>query len=256
MSSVLLFAYSIEEALRISSDLGYDGIELWHFHLLKTGEDHKQIGRLARQFNQELSVHALSWDLNFTSALPEIRRASLDMLSSSVRLAREVGSARVIIHPGRITVPHDSPDRYWEYLVDGVTCLADAAQKYQIEISTEIMEPIPGEFFIAPEDAATLLDRVNRSNLSITFDGAHVPWLQDPLEALRKTPGVKHIHISDVNETKFHLPLGQGKRDFAPLLSYAVDHIPGLIVALEGIEYQRTTVLAVENKAYFDRISA
>ncbi len=40
-SSTLLFAYQLEEVLNIAKRLGYDGVEIWHFHLIKTGEVEK-----------------------------------------------------------------------------------------------------------------------------------------------------------------------------------------------------------------------
>lgn len=252
-SSVLLYAYSLEETLTISRKIGYDGVELWHIHLLNTGEDPAAVGRKAADLGLELSVHALSWDLNFTSALPEIREASLRLLESSLNTAAALGAPRVIVHPGHMTDSTGGVDRYWEYLVSGVTRLADAAARKGLELSVEIMEPIAKEFFIAPEDAARLLERVNRENLTITFDAAHVPFNQDPLELFRRTPGVRHLHLSDAHESKFHLPLGEGKRDFLPLLRYAQQVDPGMIVALEGIEYRRTTLLAEQNYQYFTR---
>ena len=82
-SSVLMYAYPLSEIIPLANHLGYDGIEVWHFHLLQTGEKAVDVARVARQHNMYLSVHALSWDLNYTSRLESVREASLQALKAA-----------------------------------------------------------------------------------------------------------------------------------------------------------------------------
>lgn len=253
-SSVLLYAYRLEEAFKIARDLGYDGVEVWHYHLAQTGEPAPALRRLARQLDLSLSVHALSWDLNFTSMLPESREASLRLLETSIDAAAELEAGPVVVHPGRITAPGESAEHYWPLLVEGVARLAHYAASRGLTVSLELMEHIPREFFIMPEDTDRLIKEVNAPNLSITFDAAHVPWQEEPLAYLKRMSGVEHIHLSDANEQQFHLALGHGKRDFFSLLRYLRDQLD-VPVAIEGrIEYERTSALAAQNKAMFDSL--
>ena len=253
-SSVLLYAYRMDELFQIIRDLGYDGVEIWHYHLRQTGETPAELRRLARQLDLSLSVHALSWDLNFTSALPEIRETSLRLLEESIAVAAELEAEPVIVHSGRVTAPGDTAEYYWPLLVEGVARLARYAARHGVTVSVELMEHIPREFFILPEDTERLINEVNAPNVSITFDAAHVPWEQEPLAYLIRMSGVQHVHLSDANEQQFHLTLGQGKRDFTSLMRYLRDHL-NVPVAIEGrIEYERSTALAAHNKAMFDSL--
>lgn len=252
-SSVLLYAYRMEELFHIAHELGYDGVEVWHYHLLKTDEQPADLRQLARQLDLSLSVHALSWDLNFTSKLPDIREESLRLLEKSIELADELEAQPVVIHPGHITAPGDNAERYWPSLVEGVARLSHHAATYGTTVSIELMEHLPKEFFIMPEDTERLIKSVNASNLSITFDAAHVPWEQDPLDYLKRISQVGHVHLSDADEKRRHLALGQGKRDFSPLARYLHDHLT-VAVAIEGMEYSRTTMLATRNKAAFEAL--
>lgn len=253
-SSVLLYAYRLEEAFKIARDLGYDGVEVWHYHLRQTGESPAWLGRLARELELSLSVHALSWDLNFTSMLPESREISLRLLEAGIDAAAELEAGPVVVHPGRITAPNDSAGRYWPLLVEGVGRLAHYAAGRGLTVSLELMEHIPREFFIMPEDTGRLLKEVNAPNLSITYDAAHVPWQEEPLAYLKRMSGVGHIHLSDADERQFHLALGQGKRNFTALMRYLRDQL-NVPVAIEGrIEYERSTALAAQNKAIFDSL--
>ena len=253
-SSVLLYAYRLDELFQTIHNLGYDGVEIWHYHLRQTGESPAELRRLARQLDLSLSVHAVSWDLNFTSALPEIRETSLRLLEESIAVAAELEAEPVIVHPGRITAPGDTAGYYWPLLVEGVTRLARYAASHGITVSVELMEHIPKEFFIIPEDTERLIKEVNAPNVSITFDAAHVPWKQEPLAYLKRMSGVQHIHLSDADEQRFHLPLGHGQRDFRSLMRYLCDHFD-VPVAIEGrIESERSTAVAAHNKAMFDRL--
>ena len=149
-SSVLLYAYRIEEVFRIAHDLGYDGVEIWHYHLRRTGESPADLLRLARQLDLSLSVHAMSWDLNFTSSLPGIREESLRTLEESIEMTASLEAHPVIVHPGRITVPGDSAEYYRTLLVDGVNRLTRHASGYGVNVSVEVMEHFSREFFVTP----------------------------------------------------------------------------------------------------------
>ena len=50
LSSPLLFAYPMEEVFQIAHKLGYEGVEVWHFQLLKTKEDPRRLQKIGRGF--------------------------------------------------------------------------------------------------------------------------------------------------------------------------------------------------------------
>jgi sugar phosphate isomerase/epimerase len=176
------------------------------------------------------------------------------LLEAGINAAAELGAGPVIVHPGRITAPGEIAGPYWPLLVEGVARLVHYAAGRGLTVSLEVMEHIPREFFIRPEDTGRLIKEVNAPNLSITFDAAHVPWPEEPLAYLKRMSGVRHIHLSDANEQQFHLALGQGKRDFTSLMRYLRDQLD-VPVAIEGrLEFERTTTLAAQNKAVFDNL--
>lgn len=247
-SSTLLFGYQLDEVFSIAKRLNYDGVEVWHFHLIKTGEEKKsaELCELAQQLGLSLSLHALSWDLNFTSKVDQIRESSLKILEQSIDIAAELNANPVVVHPGRITIPGDSSEESWQFLVEGVKRLTSHAERKGLNIALELMEHIPKEFFIAPEDANKILDEVDASNLGITFDAAHVPLDDDPLDYISRINNVMHVHLSDLTPQKRHIALNTGDRDYTDLIKYIIDNMR-VDVAIEGMEYQRSEWLARHN---------
>lgn len=159
-ASTLLFDYKLAEVIPMMRDLGYDGVEIWHFHLERTREDIGKLSRLAEQYEALITVHALSWDLNYCSRLPDIREASLQALQKSIALSRDLGAKTVVVHPGRITVPNDTPEANWPLLIEGTQKLVDYAESVDVTLSLEVMEHIPREFFIQPQDATYILEHI------------------------------------------------------------------------------------------------
>jgi len=253
LSSPQLWAYTPVEALAIATELGYDGVELWAYHLLRDDADPAALRRQAVDLGLVLSLHALSWDLNFCSPLEPIRNASLALLEQSIELAAVLGASIVVMHPGRITVPHGPAVDYWPSLVCGVRHLAQRAAGRGPRLAVEHMERLPAELVVSPADVHRLLADVNHPNLVVAFDFAHVPWEEEPLDYFERMPPIGHIHLSDAGPQRYHLPLGAGERDLAAFLASLAPRYEGF-VAVEGIEHQRTAALAARNKQVWDQL--
>jgi len=254
-SSTLLFSYQIEEVFNIAKQLGYDGVEVWHFHLIKTGEEKNcaELRKLAQQLNLSLSFHALSWDLNFTSKLDQVREASLNMIKESIDIAAELNANPVVIHPGKLTIPGDSTEEYWRTLIEGIKRLTSHAQLKNRTIGLEVMDHIPNEFFTTPKDANQILDEITSPNMGITFDAAHVPLEIDPIEYISQINKVIHVHLSDLTHQKRHIALNTGDRDFTEFVKYVIDNTQA-DMAIEGLELQRSDWLAKHNMNEMNRL--
>ncbi|HLE78046.1 MAG TPA: hypothetical protein VJA65_06525, partial [bacterium] len=67
LSAPLLWAHPTTEILDVAHDLGYDGVELWAYQLLREESDPAALAARIRALGLAVTVHALSWDLNPTS---------------------------------------------------------------------------------------------------------------------------------------------------------------------------------------------
>jgi sugar phosphate isomerase/epimerase len=114
------------------------------------------------------------------------------------------------------------------------------------------MEASQAEYVITPEDANRLVREVDRPNVGTVLDIAHIPWGEDEIGFLQRLERIVHIHLSDADKSRLHLPLGQGTRDLVRVLSALVPY-PGS-VALEGFSISAGGDLARWNKAQFEEL--
>ncbi len=252
LSAPLLWAHTADEILDAARDLGYDGVEVWAYQLLRDGTDAVLLGEKARSRGLMLTLHALSWDLNPSSYLEPIRAASLEALHQSVDAAARLRAGLVVMHPGHTTAPHDSPEMYWPRLIGAVREIADDAAGHGIQVGVEHMEPRQGEYVITAADINYLVREVDRANVGAVVDIAHIPWGEDERAFIAQIERLVHVHLSDADEARLHLPLGQGARDLAGALG-ALHGFRGTIT-VEGFSIGAGLDLARWNKARFEEL--
>jgi sugar phosphate isomerase/epimerase len=252
LSAPLMWAHPAEEVIASAHDLGYDGVELWAYQLAEDGTDPAAIRAQAQSLGLLLTLHAHSWDLNLSSHLDPIRAASLDTVHRSVALAGQLGAQIIVVHPGRITVPFEEAETYWPRLVASLRDVADDAAARNVQVGVEHMEPRQGEFIVTPEQANRLVAEVDRRNVGTVLDIAHIPWGEDESAFIAALTHVIHVHLSDADESRLHLPLGQGARNLARLLAALRDYRGAM--ALEGYSIEAGTDLARWNKARFEEL--
>ncbi len=252
LSAPLLWSHSSAEILEAAADLGYEGVELWAYQVLQEGADPAELRRRAQRLGLILTLHALSWDLNPTSRVPLIREASVRALQVSIEMGAALGAQVVALHPGRATAPYDDGAAYWPALVEVIRSLADYAARFGIVLGVEHMEPRQGEVVVTAETANRLVRDVDRPNVGITLDVAHIPWGEDERSFILALERVVHVHFSDADPARLHLPLGGGRRDLVRCLR-ALGSYDGCVV-IEGFSMSPGTDLARWNKGRFEEL--
>jgi len=252
LSAPLLWAHTSTEIIDTAHELGYDGVELWAYQVLREGIDAAALAARARELDLTLTVHALSWDLNPTSHVDSIKAASLDALHRSVELAGALEAGLVVMHPGHTTVPHDDAEVYWPVLIAAVGEIADHAARLGIMVGVEHMEARQTEFVSTPDHANRLVEEVNRPNVGTVLDVAHIPWGQDEMMFITQLDHVIHVHLSDADESRLHLPLAQGERNLVRVLAALHDFQEA--ITLEGFSISPGGELARWNKAQFEEL--
>jgi sugar phosphate isomerase/epimerase len=156
------------------------------------------------------------------------------------------------MHPGHATMPYDDAERYWPGLVAAIRELASHAAEHGVGLGVEHMEPRQGEYVVTADDANRLVHEVDRENVGITLDVAHIPWGTDEVAFIGALERIVHVHLSDADEARLHLPLGEGSRNLVRVLAALREYDGG--IAFEGHSMGPGTELARWNKAQFEEL--
>ena len=114
LSTRILRGMNLIEALKLISEKGYYGAEIWENQIQ---QDFKSISRLKKYLQQSklaITLHSIFDDTNLSSTNREIRGISLKQTKDSIKLASKLGIRKTTIHPGRKTSSKDNPDHLWE----------------------------------------------------------------------------------------------------------------------------------------------
>ena len=217
-------AWDARAAMARAAELGFAEFELMAFpgHLWPDEMDPADRGALRRFVETSgLRVHTLSIannDLNVASAYPGLRRYSIEVLSSIVRLAGDLGVAGVVIGPGKhnplFPLPAQKLVGHFYGALDALSPLAD-------QVGTRIfLENMPVGFIPAAPELMQVLDRYGDDRIGFVYDVANGHFIgEDVAAGLRQVASrLELIHVSDTTRRIYrHDAVGLGDIDFAAL---------------------------------------
>ena len=216
----------IADELADIAALGFDYLEL------SMDPPQAHYSTIRQQMNSILSALA-SQSMDIICHLPtfvstadltdSIREASLLEMFNSLEVAAELGSQKVVLHPGHI----GGLGIYVEQTAlahanNSLAAIIDHAQTLGLCVCLENMFP-KCRAFVEPDDFVEILQRF--PDLKLTLDTGHAnianPGGRRILEFIEKFgPRIGHLHVSDnFGERDDHLPLGAGKIDFLKIVN-------------------------------------
>lgn len=199
-----------------------------HFNPLLASEGEKaKLGEQLKNMNLVVST------LNVCSGDLKKRDEEIKFIKSSLDLAKNLDTYAVTVQSSASVSPQD-----WlnvaKQLAKDFKELAGYAQSERQDLAIEMHKEA---FIETPKQAMDFLDLVDRENIGVTFDPAHLVWAGiDPAKAIYQlTDLIKHVHIKDARGKDIHLSVGDGEVDFLSLFQ-----------ALEQTNYTRGLTLEIE----------
>lgn len=254
VSSMFFHEYSCTEIFNFISRTGLDGVEFWpetpDFWLRGQPVDEIIACRKAHPELPNLTLHAPILDLNPCSINPVVAQASVDFAVRSVEMATRLGAGTITVHPGRRTAKRPpSPADFirFDHYVD---VLREAAEKNNIRICMENMEPVVNSLYSSPEKMRDLLD--NEPWLNFTLDVSHA-LLNNKKEPARYIElchdRLRNVHLSRVSGGKPHFPLSRDPR-MAEVMQMLKDHgfSGSLTLEIEDLTFE--SVLSSQEKIH------
>ncbi len=230
--------HSLDESVRVLSDLGYDGVALTldvhHCNPFIVSQcDLTALDRLLKQLNLAVVIETGARFLldprrkhepTLISAEPDGRARRLDFLKKSVDIARFLGAEAVSFWSGKKSdAVSDSQALLW--LREHCSALADDAANKGVQLA---FEPEPGMFIADLPAFLNLKSQISNPAFGLTLDIGHYFITETapfPEGFARVAPLVRNIHIEDIkNRRHEHLPFGEGDLPFPKILETLKRH--------------------------------
>ena len=217
MNAFVVFR-GLEESIKKASDLGFDGVEL----ALKRPDEITRTDLRALLRKNSMDVSAISsgqvWaarGLSFTEENLEKREELKKTFCGFIDLASDFGQL-VNIGRTRGSIGDKNPDVALELFLDMAHFVADYAEKKGVTLILEPVNRYEIDFINTLDEAATLLDKINRSNFSAMPDVFHMNIEDDHIgqSLIRNKRYVSYIHFADTNR---HAP-GDGHMNWDEIL--------------------------------------
>jgi sugar phosphate isomerase/epimerase len=220
ISSMALFKYGPEDAVRRASELGFSAWEIMlegsHFR-----EDYTKVKELADSYDIELFVHVPFSDLNIASLNEGIRKETLSQVFWAIETADFLESKLVTFHSGRPSpVGKAFRDEAWEMNLKSISEIVEFSGDFDLKVCLENMPNFPDAFCCEIDDVRSILDA--NPGLYLTLDIAHAHTCGDEIEFIKNfRDKMLHVHLHDNSrDNDSHSAVGEGDIDFKRVMSH------------------------------------
>jgi sugar phosphate isomerase/epimerase len=219
--------WSLDDALRLARDVGYEGVEVAPFTL---AEDARRIAAAERDRLRSLAadrgvrIIGLHWllvkppGLCLTHPDPEIRGRTQAYLEALVALCSDFGGDRMVIGSPkqRLVMPGTSPEQAWGWARDVFRGLLPTASARQVTLCLEPLARTETNLVNTVGEALRMAAEIGHPRFRVHLDVKAMCDEGRPLDAIiREAAGwVGHLHVNDANRSG----PGWGSTDYGPIV--------------------------------------
>lgn len=249
--------YTLEEAIRLISGIGFAGVEIMadRPHLYPPDYQAPQkldyLKKLLERENLVVSnlntftlaavgdMHHPSWIEKEATA----RQIRINHTRQCLELARALNCPNISIQPGG-RLEYFSPQQALDLFIQGLAQVIPLARQCGVKI---LVEPEPDLLMENSAQFTAFIKQVDASVIGLNCDIGHF-WCagEEPAEVIRKlAPYIHHIHIEDISGRVHHHQIcGEGEIDFAPVFQALKDINYQGFISVELYPYQDNPVEA------------
>lgn len=225
-TSMVLWNRPVAEAVGRLAEAGFQAIEIWYEHLLRSGERTAQVAAALSASGLACTLHCPIIDVNICSTNPVMAEASLGLYLRALEAAAELQARVFVFHPGNLFSSFDPLEAYWRRLAE---CLqrvlaAGRANRAPLLVAVENMEADKANEVV--KSAADLAGALaGREGAGVCWDCTHLITTRANQEFLAAISRIDHVHLSDARlqadgTARKHLRLGRGSLDLRGLLAH------------------------------------
>lgn len=220
-------AWTLDEALRLTAELGFDGLELaarrphgWPSDL--DAARRQAIRRLAADSGLAFSaVCPTAVNHNIASPVAEERKGTVSYFVECLDLALDLGCHTIVVNGGWSVQPHRR-DEAWRWATEGLATAAQEAERRDVVLALENINGRRADVVVTSHDVATMVNEVGSPALQPMIDFYHL-YLENenPLEAIERLgPHLAYVHFLDARRTdRARVAPGWGEMPLSDILS-------------------------------------
>ena len=224
-------SWTLEEAMRLTAEIGFDGIELaaWRPHAWPRDLDatrRQEMNSLARQYHLAYSaICMVQVNYNIASPIEAERRDSLDYIEECIDLAADLECPTVVVGGGWSVQPHQRLAA-WEWAVECLCKAARYAHKRGILLALENINRQRADVVVSIDNMLEMIREIDSPSIRPMLDFYHLHLEgEDPLQAIRRLgKDLTYAHFLDARlANRSRQVLGKGELPLDTILSTLVE---------------------------------
>ncbi len=260
--------YSLEDAIKIISDLNYKGVEIMCDipHAYPKNLDKEKI-RTIRNLTERLGIqisnlnaftlYAISdvYHPSWIEADEKLRRLRIEHTIDCIKLAKYLGAKNISTEPGGPLQNHFSRQEAEKIFLKGLEQVALIAEELEIKI---LVEPEPGLLMENSRQFLKFIQQISSGMVRLNFDIGHFYCVrEDPSKLVYELADyIEHFHLADISNNRVHNHLipGSGSIDFESTFKSIKEIGFKGFVTVELYPYQDNPTFAA--KAAYDHLAS
>jgi protein FrlC len=219
-------SWTLEEAIRITAGLGFEGLELaacrphgWPWDLNQARRS--EIRRLATNSGLAFSgICPVQVNHNIASPFQEEREATISYLIECLHLASDLDCPTIVCGGGWSVEPH-TREEAWEWTVDGLSKIAKEAEHLGVVMALENINSRRADVVVTSFDITEMVENVGSHALKPMIDLYHL-YLEgeNPLEVINRLgSNLAYVHFLDaIKKNRSRVPPGMGEMPLQEIL--------------------------------------
>lgn len=206
-------------AIRSKPNIGWEIADDGPHRLNRRSVQH--LDELRSSYGVEFTVHCPIDGLTISSPYAQVRRVSMDVLRSSLRMARKISAHLWVLHPGvRSLIPPARADVQRNNLAS-VKTLLEIAENLDVPVGIENMVPGTIGLLSNVADYKTFRDELGDIFKGMVLDVGHAHIGGEVFKFIEAMAGeIKHVHVHDNDGSRdSHQAIGRGTIDWKRLIS-------------------------------------
>jgi len=223
-------SWTLEESLRLTSELGFDGLELGAVRPHGFPDDlsiaqRKQLLRHARAEKVEFAaICPISSNFNVASPIEGERNATNKYIIDCIHLAQDL-ECRIIRVDGGWSVKPFLPVDGWNWAMEGLSAAAKVAEKNGVTLVLEPVNSQRSDIVTSSYEMERMIQNIDSSALKPMIDLYHLHMEnEDPVEVINRLGStLSHVHFLDARKAdRARLVPGKGELDLNAILDALV----------------------------------